>query len=124
MIKLVCLLKRKSGMPFEDFIAYYESNHAPLAANYLQNACHYERRYIKPYGNPVEGKLYEPDYDVVTEIWFKDRATLDATMGNIANPEIAAIFEEDEMHLFDRTNIRLFTVEHTAETDMSAFEQK
>jgi hypothetical protein len=116
MIKLVCLLKRKPGMPFDDFIRYYEEQHAKLAASHLEDVRHYERRFIRPYGNPVDGQFHEADFDVVTEIWFDDRATLDRVMGKISQPEIAAAFAADEENLFDRAFTRLFTVESEAAT--------
>lgn len=108
MIKFIALLKRKKDMPFDDFIARYENFHARFAEPYLRDALQYERRYIRPYGNPVDGSFHEPDFDVVTEIWFKDQETLDRTMGAIANH--AEAFAEDEEHLFDRPATRIFTV--------------
>ncbi|MGE0773922.1 MAG: EthD domain-containing protein [Sphingomonadaceae bacterium] len=109
MMKFVALLKRKKNMPFDDFVARYENFHAKFAAAHLREALHYERRYISPYGNPVDGTFHEPDFDVVTEIWFKDRETLDRTMARIS--DVAEAFAEDEAHLFDRPATRVFTVE-------------
>jgi hypothetical protein len=109
MFKMIALLKRKKDMPYDDFIARYENYHARFAAPYLAEAVHYERRYIKSYGNPVDGSFHEPDFDVITEIWYKDRESLDRTMSKVA--EHGEAFVEDEEHLFDRSALRLFLVE-------------
>ena len=110
MVKLIALMKRRKDMSLEDFIARYENYHARFATPYLTEATHYERRFITPYGNPVDGSFHEPDFDVMTEIWFEDREALDRTMNKIA-ATAADDFAADEEHLFDRPAHRLFVVE-------------
>lgn len=106
MIKLITLLKRRPGMSREDFIAYYETNHARIGEKVLRGAAvHYVRRYLQPLGPEAP----EPPFDVVMEIWFPDRETLDRRMGAlVSDPVIAAEIAEDEEKLFDRSSIVSF----------------
>src|SRR5512145_803283 len=76
MVKLVFLLKRKDGMPFEDFVRYYETTHQRIGCRVMPGCVKYQRRYLRYLGQPVEGAHPEDRYDVVTELWFPDRATL------------------------------------------------
>jgi hypothetical protein len=52
-----------------------------------------------------------PDFDVITEIDFRDRMAHDATMALGARPEIAARIAEDEARFLDRARSRMFLVE-------------
>ncbi len=111
MFKTVVLLKRKPGMTFEDFVTYYESTHAKLGERVLPTAERYVRRYLTPYSRLQSEQAQEPDYDVITEVWYKDRATFEAAMSSLSDPIIATEIAEDEERLFDRSKIRFFTVE-------------
>jgi len=111
MFKAVVLLKKKPGMTIEDFVEYYESTHAKLGERVLPTAERYFRRYLTPYPTPQPDPGQEPDYDVITEIWYKDRATFEASMMSLTNPVIAKEIAEDEEKLFDRSKIHIFTVE-------------
>ncbi|QYB04712.1 EthD domain-containing protein [Rhodococcus sp. USK10] len=117
MIKMVALMKRRADLTLDEFIERYENGHAPFADKYLPTARHYQRRYIQPLGNPIDGSNYEPDFDVVTEIWFDDQSALEEALGRISEPEVAALFAADEEELFDRVAHRLFTVAHESRTD-------
>ena len=86
MFKAVVLLKRKAGMTFEDFVNYYESTHAKLGERVVPTAERYIRRYLTPYPTPEPEQGQEPDYDAITEIWFKDRATFEAAMSSLDDP--------------------------------------
>ncbi len=114
MFKAFVLLKRKSGMSVEDFRSYYESTHAPLGQRVLPNARKYVRHYLNPFGDDGPDDL---PYDVITEIWFDDRAGFEEAMAHISDPETARIIGEDEENLFDRSAIRFVTVED-AETEL------
>lgn len=114
MFKAFVLLKRKDGMSVEDFRSYYETTHAKLGKDMLPNA----KKYVRHYLNPVVDEGGDLPYDVITEIWFDDRADFDAGMANISKPENARIIGEDEENLFDRSAIRFVTVED-AETELN-----
>ena len=114
MIKMIALLKRKQGMTFNQFVEQYEKGHALFAAPYMPHATHYERRFIKPLSNPINGDATEPDFDVVTEIWFKNQADFDADMAGVS--AASAAFSADEEKLFDRSGHRMFIVEQECVT--------
>jgi hypothetical protein len=78
MIKYMFALKRKPGMSLEEFKDYYENHHAPLALG-GSKFVKYRRSYVIPgaYTSPhVDHKIPEPDFDVISEIWFEDEAAL------------------------------------------------
>ena len=103
--KLLLFLKRRPGMSREDFRDYYEQQHMPLAMKYMAGVVRYGRRYLEP-----SPDMPEPDFDVITEIWFADRKTLDMVIYAMAKdmmpPEIIA----DEEKLFDRPASRAYAV--------------
>lgn len=111
MFKVIILIKRKPGMSMEDFIAYYETSHAPLAVSKVPNLKRYVRHFLRPYGNDVYAADAEPTYDVATEIWFDDEADFQKGMAYLTEPETAAIIGADEEKLFDKSSIRFMIVE-------------
>jgi uncharacterized protein (TIGR02118 family) len=117
MIKVFVLIKRKSGMSMEDFIAYYESNHAVLAKKNVPNLKKYVRHYLHPFGNEVYSADDEPDVDVVTEVWFDDQKDFEQGMAYLTDEAIAKIIGDDEDILFEKATIRYHIVEDH-ETDM------
>lgn len=111
MFKVVMLMKRRPGMTPEAFKDYYETTHARIGERVLPTAERYFRRFLTPLGPPAEGPVLEPVADVITEIWFKDRATYEATMLKLAEPATVAEIVADERNLFDRTSIRIYAVD-------------
>lgn len=111
MIKVFGLFKRKPGMTMEAFIDHYENVHAKLGVKYLDTMAHYSRHYMRPVAEPLEGKIFEADYDVVTEIWFNNQEDMDRFFTTIHEPKPSAIFSADEENLFDRPRNRLVIVE-------------
>ncbi len=111
MFKVVFLLKKKAGMSPEAFRAYYEGTHAKLGERVVPTAERYFRRFLTPFPPPAPGQMVDSDVDVITELWFKDRAAFDAAMQELQEPAIAAEIAADEENLFDRSKIRAFTVE-------------
>jgi hypothetical protein len=116
MIKLIILLKRRPGMSLDDFIEYYENKHVKLAVPTMVGVKHYERRYLRPVGHPVDGLVLEPDYDVITEVWFEDYPAMQKSNANLGEPAMAALLIEDEEKLFDRAKIRMYAVEQEEAT--------
>jgi uncharacterized protein (TIGR02118 family) len=113
------MIKRKPGMKMEDFIAYYENNHAPLGASKVPNLKRYVRHFIRPYGNEIYSADSESSYDVLTEIWFDDKADFERGMAYLTEPETAAIIGADEENLFDKSSIRFMLMEDH-ETDLDS----
>jgi len=113
MVKLVCLLKRKQGLTFEEFKDYYETSHAPLAIGYLAKAVDYQRRYLDPaMPGYLEGGEEMPGvYDCITEVWFESRADMEDNLAVLADSESAKVVIEDEERFLDRDQMRFFVVE-------------
>lgn len=119
-IKQVALLRRKSGMSREDFIAYYENNHAPLAERILtkNGKCifaEYSRSFPEPTGgfdmSHVEHAAPEVDFDVLSEFWFWNQQDYDDFIALCADPAIGDALAKDEENFFDRSKITIFMVD-------------
>jgi hypothetical protein len=124
VLKLITLLKRRPDLSTEAFRSYYEARHARMADKYMNGrATRYVRRYLSPVTNPLTGEAAPPAFDVLTEVWFADRATFDATMMMFASPEVAAEIASDEEHLFDRAKSLLFTEDEEHESQLRAVRQ-
>jgi hypothetical protein len=120
MFKTIGLLKRRPGMSVEEFREYYENNHRVIGEKYLKgNAERYARRFLTPYANLLTGEEVEPEFDVLLEVWYADRAAYDAAVEKLTTPEAAKEIAEDEEKLFDRPRNRFFFVEEY-ESDLTA----
>ena len=111
MFKVVVLIKRRSGMSMEDFMEYYETQHAPLAVSRVPNFKRYVRHYIRPYGEDIYSGNPEAPYDVLTEIWFDDATDFARGMAYLEDPETAAIIGADEEMLFEKKSINFMLME-------------
>lgn len=106
-VTLVTFLKRRSGMAFDDFVAYYETHHRLIGEEVLAGfASRYERRYLRPAGSGAESD----DADVLLEIDFPDAEALAAFQAAVAVPEVRARIVADEERLFDRSRMKSFLV--------------
>lgn len=116
MFKTIMLLKRRPDLSLADFIDRYETSHAKLGERVLRGrAVHYVRRYLHPVPNPDTGETIEGEHDVVTEVWYADRASWETHMAALAAaPEVMAEIVADEETLFDRSKNRFFLVEEHA----------
>lgn len=112
MIKAIALLRRKPGLSREDFIAYYETHHAPLIRSLLPQITEYRRNYVDRTG-AFESPVAAIDFDSVTEMRFASRADYDAFLVRAADPEVARRIAEDEENVFDRAATRMFVVDET-----------
>ena len=110
-IKTIGLLRKRADITREAFIDYYETRHAPLITSLLPGIVEYRRNFCVFEGAFVNEAAAPFDFDVVTEIWFEDRAAYDRAMAVAARPEIAQRIADDEANLFDRAGTRLFVVE-------------
>jgi uncharacterized protein (TIGR02118 family) len=113
MHKLLLFMKRKPGMSHEAFRDYYENRHVPLCMNYMAGAERYFRRYLEP----VEG-MPEMEFDVITELWFKDRVAIDMIIKTMKKDAMPADVIADEHNLFDRPKTRFHAI-FEAETELA-----
>ena len=119
MIKTIGMLKRRPGMTVPEFRAYYETHHRVIGEKYLSGfASRYMRRFITPSPNRETGEVPEPDFDVVLEIWYPDRATFEACGRVLAAPDAVAEIVADEERLFDRPRMRFFVIEEECESEL------
>ena len=109
--KILLFMKRRPGMTMEAFQDYYENHHVPLCQKYASGSVsRYLRRFLTPHRNPDTGAAEELQFDVITELWFKDEAAFRGTVRYLATSIMPDEVVEDEKHLFDRTKTRMATV--------------
>jgi len=118
MIKVIALLKAKPGLSRAEFIAYYETRHAPLIQSLLPDIADYRRNYVDRSG-AFESPEAAIDFDSITEMRFADRAAYDRFLARARQPEIAKAIAEDEENVFDRSATRMFTVDETPTTGLA-----
>ena len=108
VLKVVVLLKRRHGLSVAELIEHYEAVHAPLALRLATRLRRYERHYLHPAVAFDGGEAVEPEYDVITELWYDD---MDAYLADQASardhPELVAAIVADERELFDRSKTRV-----------------
>ena len=116
MIKFIMPLHRKAGMSPDEFRSYYETFHRVIGEKYLNG---FVSKYIRRYPEPLpdrQGKIAEPDFDVLLEIWYPDASAQAACAKHLSTPAIAAEIAEDEKQLFDRSRMRGYIVtEHESQ---------
>lgn len=122
--KVLIFLKRRKGMSLDAFREHYEGVHAALS---LKNSAgglrRYVRRYVEPLPQAPTGESSELDFDVVTELWFDDRAVFENVVKFAARGRLPAEVVADEERLFDRSKSRYATVVE-CESDLSALGAK
>jgi uncharacterized protein (TIGR02118 family) len=114
MFKCIALLRKKDGLSREAFVHYYETCHAPLIRRLLPGILDYRRNFIELTGAFLYPGASPVDFDVVTELWFADRAAYDIFIARATEPDIAREIAEDEENLFDRATMRMVVVEERA----------
>ena len=98
-------------MSTEAFRAYYENHHRLLGEKYLAPfASRYLRRYTESLPD-ANGRLQDPDFDVLLEVWLPDMAAFKACSDKLSEPQSAREIAEDEAQLFDRSSKRSYIVE-------------
>jgi len=107
-ITLVSLLKRRPGMSRAAFVNHYETRHRLIGEQVLGG---WATRYVRRHLQPVAGDECDHDYDVILEIDFPDRATMDACFAAMRQPATAAMIADDEELLFDRLRSRSYFVD-------------
>ncbi len=89
MMKCVCAFSRRADVRREDCQAYYEGQHAPLAARHF------------PFAGYVRNHLIDaPDigFDTISEFWADDLERLTAPLGG----PVGEIMAQDEARFMDR----------------------
>ncbi|MGN7931732.1 EthD domain-containing protein [Sphingopyxis sp. 22461] len=113
-MKIIVTIQRKPGMTSAAFRDHYERSHVALAHKYLGHLfTDYRRNYVLQEdedGTPSPSNS-DATCDVVTEIWLRDEAAWTEFRQILADPEIGAIFREDETHFMLQSQLTVFPVE-------------
>ena len=81
MIKLVALLKRAPGLSIEDFRHRWLHEHTKLSA-LLPDCREYRINFVDRSDGIVAAPDGEPPYDGTAELWWDDRATMEASFAS------------------------------------------
>jgi uncharacterized protein (TIGR02118 family) len=109
-VKVIAMLKRKPGLTDDEFVEYYETRHVPLILSIAPQIRDYRRNYLRGEGAILADGARQPDFDVVTELWFKDKSAFDTAMSAFTVPANAARIARDEENVFDRSRTMFFVV--------------
>jgi uncharacterized protein (TIGR02118 family) len=102
MVKAVSFFKRNSGMPVEEFQAYWRGNH-PAPVRRLPGV----RRYVQSHTLLAGYRKGEPLYDGIAEVWFEDTKAMHTLRGT---QELETV-EADEAAFIDRSTMRMILTE-------------
>lgn len=116
MIKLVYCVRRRADLPAQDFYDYWLNQHGPRVRSVAEEIG--ARRYVQSHTvAPEINQMLQSDrgtapaYDGITEVWWD---SADALMAALSTKEGAAAFAmlgEDEAHLVDFSQCRVFMTE-------------
>jgi uncharacterized protein (TIGR02118 family) len=110
MFKVIVLIARKAGLSREDFMHHYETVHVPLVRKLVPQLVEYRRNYVDPAEMVVMPGAATPDFDSVTEMWFRDRAGYEELTTLNADPVKGALLAEDAALFLDAAMTRMFVV--------------
>lgn len=111
MVKTIALLRKRADLTRDEFIAYYENNHAPLMQRLLPMIATYRRNYVDLDGAYLFPDASPIDFDVITEITFASEADYAAFRERAADSAVAQAIAEDEENVFVRGATRMFRVD-------------
>ena len=95
MVKLTCIVRRRSGMSPEEFHAYWRDVHGPLVASTKSGS--HAVRYVQHHRSLDDySGDDDPGYDGVTEQWF---VSMDDYRAHIAEPDFATVWADIEKFL-------------------------
>lgn len=118
MLKMVALIKALPTVTRQQFVSHYETTHAPLVQSLLPMISRYTRSYT-PEAQDYSGTGAAPDFDVLTELWFNDRDSLDAFWERITQPQVLAAIRADEAHFLESSYTRMFEVVEVISADLA-----
>lgn len=112
-VKVMLLMRRKPGLTTQQFIEYYERNHAILASDHVHFS-DYRRNFVDHHTNIVTRHLptrSQPEFDVITSCTYPNPQELARVNDALANSDMGHVFAEDEGRFLDRDAMELFFVE-------------
>jgi EthD domain len=111
MLKIMAFLSKREDIATQAFIEYYEQHHVPLIRSLAPTPIGYRRSYLVR-GDDLNREHDSIDFDVVTELWFPDRAAYLAWGAQLAAASAGApIIANDEQRFLERSRTRAYVVE-------------
>jgi len=108
MVKVVTFVRRKPGMPRDEFQQYWRARHPEVVL-----ALPGVRRYVQSHALPPVAGAPEPPYDGIAEVWADDtRALREMTR----SPRYAAV-QADEANFIDRGSMGVVVTEEHVVVD-------
>ncbi len=111
MFKIMAFLKRRDEFSSAEFRDYYENVHVPLACEVAGGAPPAYRRNHIQWNDPSNRNADQLDFDVITEIEFPDRESLNAWAEKLFAPETNGRIIDDEARFIQADVIRIVVVE-------------
>ena len=108
MVKVLTFIKRKSGMPVDEFQAYWRTQH-PKVVTRLPGI----RRYVQSHVLTESYAKREPVYDGIAEVWADDTDAFRAMTKSAAHPDLVA----DEATFIDRAQMGVIVTEDLVAKD-------
>ena len=105
MFKVFGFLSKKEGITTQAFVDYYEYNHVPLICRLAPTPVVYKRNYLSR-GDELNRGDNAIDFDVVTELVFRDRASYLAWRAELSKPGSSEQVVADEERFLDRSCTR------------------
>lgn len=126
MYKLVVQTKRRSDLSKEDFERYYETGHKDLVKFIAHHIVRYTRSYPVDDFSDILGQYHHAgsgerrSYDVLTEVWVKDKEGVRELYRLLQQPDAMAQIKEDEPK-FQDLDSKVVAICKEYETDLSAY---
>jgi hypothetical protein len=111
LFKVIALLAIRPDLTKAQLVDYYETRHAKLIWSKFPWIIEYRRNFIDLDGAIIAPAAKALDFDVITELWFEDRAGYQRMLDDHANTDVGQIIADDEANCFDRSKTRFFVVE-------------
>ena len=111
MLKAIALLTRNADFSREQFIEHYEHTHVPLILRSFPQIREYRRNFVDLSHVLRAPGITEPSFDVITEMWFDDRAGYDEMLAAHADPAIGGPVAADANLFLDMSKTVQFLVD-------------
>ena len=111
MLKAIALLTRRADVPHAQFIAHYEHTHVPLILRSFPQIREYRRNFVDLSDVRRAPGVADPPFDVITEMWFDDRAGYDEMLAAHADPAIGGPVAADANLFLDMSKTIQFVVD-------------
>ena len=116
MIKLVYCARRRADLPVQEFYDYWLNQHGPRVRAVAEKIG--ARRYVQSHTiAPEINQMLQgdrgtaPAYDGITEVWWDSADSLMAALSTKEGAAAFAMLGEDEAHLIDFAQSRIFMTE-------------